>query len=128
MTVQCSCLEQSEVAYSKLQGFKIVCDNIDKNILPSYYERLNSHTISLHYLHSYAALDRIDLSGVSDAMKGYFQAITIKGRCITNKVSFFTTWGVAPRSFLTLFSLLRISTLTFLLYKLYWRNSNCTGP
>lgn len=69
MTVQCSCLEQSEVAYSKLQGFKIVCDNIDKNILPSYYERLNSHTISLHYLHSYAALDRIDLSGVSDAMK-----------------------------------------------------------
>uniref|UniRef100_A0A1X7VUI6 DUF6589 domain-containing protein n=1 Tax=Amphimedon queenslandica TaxID=400682 RepID=A0A1X7VUI6_AMPQE len=69
MIVQCSSLEQSEVANSNWEGFKIVGDNIDKNIRPSY-ERLNSHTISLHYFHSYAALDRIDLSGVSDAMKG----------------------------------------------------------
>ena len=47
------------------QGFKIVGDNIDKNINSSF-ERINSSTLSLHYYHSFAVLDRIDLSGVSD--------------------------------------------------------------
>ena len=47
------------------QGFKIIGDNIDKTIRPSF-ERIEHHSLSLHYYHSYAALDRIDLSGISD--------------------------------------------------------------
>ena len=52
-------------AVLKWQGFKIVGDNIDKNFRPSY-QRMNSQTISLHFFHSFAVLDRVDLSGVSD--------------------------------------------------------------
>jgi L1 cell adhesion molecule like protein len=47
------------------QGFKLVGDNIDKNIRPSF-ERINLHTQSLHYYHCFAVLDRVDLSGLSD--------------------------------------------------------------
>ena len=55
-------------AVLKWQGFKIVGDNIDKNFRPSY-QRMNSQTISLHFFHSFAVLDRVDLSGVSDTKK-----------------------------------------------------------
>ena len=47
------------------QGFKVVGDNIDKTIKPSF-ERVHSNTVSMHYYHSFALLDRVDLSGVSD--------------------------------------------------------------
>ena len=41
--------------------FKLVGDNIDKNINPQDV-RLDSQTVSLHYFHSYAVRDRIDMS------------------------------------------------------------------
>ncbi|XP_064386162.1 uncharacterized protein LOC135334762 isoform X4 [Halichondria panicea] len=46
-------------------GFKFVGDNIDKNIRPRY-QRHNDKGQSLHYFHGYAALDRVDMSKVSD--------------------------------------------------------------
>ena len=46
-------------------GFKVVGDNIDKTIRPSF-ERIDHHSISLHYYHSYAVLNRVDLSGLDD--------------------------------------------------------------
>ncbi len=45
--------------------FKIVGDNIDKNVRPTY-QRLESNTQSLHYFHSFAIRDRVDLSACSD--------------------------------------------------------------
>ena len=51
---------------SSWAGFKIVGDNIDKNVRPRYM-RLDSQTNSLHYLHAYALKDRIDLSSFSDS-------------------------------------------------------------
>ena len=47
------------------EGFKIVGDNIDKNIRPSM-QRLTHQTRSLHHFHSYAMKDRVDWSKVSD--------------------------------------------------------------
>ena len=46
-------------------GYVIVGDNIDKNIRPSY-QRQDRTTQSLHYFHSYAVLNRLDTSGLSD--------------------------------------------------------------
>ena len=46
-------------------GFKLIGDNIDKNIHGSF-QRLNFTTKSLHYFHSYAVLDRVDFSALSD--------------------------------------------------------------
>ena len=46
--------------------FVIVGNNIDKNIRPSYQHQDRS-TQSLHYFHSYVALNRIDISGLSDS-------------------------------------------------------------
>ena len=42
-------------------GFKIVGDNIDKNVNPRYM-RCDRQTRSLHFFNSCAILDRIDLS------------------------------------------------------------------
>ena len=47
-------------------GFKVVGDNIDKNIRPSFH-RLQHQTQSLHYFHCYAVKDRVDLSDLPDA-------------------------------------------------------------
>jgi len=47
------------------KGFKIVGDNVDKNIRPSL-QRFNNKTNSLHYFHYYAVLDRLDLSACSE--------------------------------------------------------------
>lgn len=46
-------------------GYKIVGDNIDKSVKPSF-GRVDAPSQSLHYFHAYSVLDRIDLSGVSD--------------------------------------------------------------
>lgn len=47
-------------------GYKFVGDNIDKNIKPRFQR--HEHTgQSLHYFHSYAVKDRLDLSKFSDA-------------------------------------------------------------
>lgn len=42
-------------------GYKVVFDNIDKNVQPRH-ERVDSKTKSLHYVHGYAKKDRIDYS------------------------------------------------------------------
>ena len=47
-------------------GFKIVGDNIDKTVNPSF-QRLLYPVQSLHYFHSYACLDRIDFSNLDDS-------------------------------------------------------------
>ena len=47
-------------------GFKIVRDNVDKDVRPSF-QRIDYKTRSLHYFHEYAVLDRIDLSNLSDS-------------------------------------------------------------
>ena len=46
-------------------GFKIVGDNIDKNV-HLRFQTLEASTKSLHYFHSYAVKDRIDFSHLSD--------------------------------------------------------------
>lgn len=43
------------------KGYKLVADNTEKNIRPSF-QRYNNKTKSLHYFHYYALLDRVDLS------------------------------------------------------------------
>ena len=55
---QCS----SQLAW---HGYKLVGDNIDKDIRASF-QRLSHTTQSLHYFHVYAVLDRVDFSGLSD--------------------------------------------------------------
>lgn len=46
-------------------GFKIVGDNIDKAVKPRYM-RESTDAQSLHYFHSYAVKDRLNLHGCSD--------------------------------------------------------------
>ena len=47
--------------------YKIVGDNIDKNIRPSF-QRVSHQTKSLHYFHSFAAMDRINFSNLSNVV------------------------------------------------------------
>ena len=46
--------------------FKLCGDNVDKTVKVRFM-RFDKGNISLHYFHSYAVLDRIDLSGLSDS-------------------------------------------------------------
>ena len=52
---------------SLLLGFKLVGDNIDKNVRPRHM-RQDKQTLSMHYYHSYAVRDRVSISGLSDAI------------------------------------------------------------
>ncbi len=45
-----------------------VYDCIDKNVRPSF-QRLTHQTKSLHFFHSYAVKDRVNLSSASDTRK-----------------------------------------------------------
>ena len=56
--------ENDVVAPSQWNGFKIVGDNLDKNITPRFM-RCTKQTRSLHYFNVYAVKDRIDLSSLS---------------------------------------------------------------
>ena len=47
-------------------GFRIIGDNIDKNVKPRFY-RIDSQVRSLHYYPSYGLCDRIDFSGTSES-------------------------------------------------------------
>ena len=47
------------------KGFKLVGDNVDKNVKPSL-QRFDNKTNSLHYFHYYTILDRLDLSKCSE--------------------------------------------------------------
>ena len=55
-----------DVDERRWDGFKIVMDNVDKTFKASF-ERTTRRNRSLHYCHSYAMLDRIDFSGLSEA-------------------------------------------------------------
>ena len=46
-------------------GFKIVGDNIDKNVCPQH-QTIDTRTQLSHYFHAFAVLDRIDLSSQSE--------------------------------------------------------------
>ena len=46
-------------------GFVLVGDNIDLNVLPRH-KRVDNHTQSFHFFHSYAVRDRIKLHNASD--------------------------------------------------------------
>ena len=59
----CNIDESKETA--EWNGFKLVGDNIDKNFKPRYMTS-DRQTKSLHFFHSYAVKDRINLSGISD--------------------------------------------------------------
>ena len=48
-----------------LKTFKLVGDNVDKNVKPSDV-RVDSQTKSLHYFQTYAVRDRIDLTSYDD--------------------------------------------------------------
>lgn len=50
---------------SSLKTFKLVGDNVDKNVKPSDV-RVDSQTQSLHYFQTYAVRDRIDLTAYDD--------------------------------------------------------------
>ena len=58
-------LDSSNLPLSTWKGFKLVGDNIDRNVRASY-QRIGHTTQSLHYFHVYALLDRVDFSGLSD--------------------------------------------------------------
>ena len=48
-------------------GYKIVGDNIDKNIRASF-QRIVHQTKSVHYFHTFAAKDRIEFSNLSESV------------------------------------------------------------
>ena len=63
-TVNESELQSGEGGMSVNTGYKIVFDNIDKNVAPRFMR--NEHqTRSLHYVHSNAVKDRLDFSNLS---------------------------------------------------------------
>ena len=59
--------EMSNENFSLLFGFKLVGDNIDKNVRPRYSRKAYS-TRSMHCYHSYAVRDRVNIHGLSDAV------------------------------------------------------------
>lgn len=58
-------VSMTKVSETGLFGFKIIGDNIDKNVKPRNY-RSNKQVRSLHYYHSYALRDRVSIAEVSD--------------------------------------------------------------
>ena len=63
-SVQEDLLLDVESSTGPWRGYKVVGDNVDKNVRRSF--RFNRTTQSLHYFRTYALLDRVDLTGVSD--------------------------------------------------------------
>jgi L1 cell adhesion molecule like protein len=73
-------MTEGEIEQSQWNGFKLMLDNIDKNVVPRYfihfysihynnnyrYRRIDNPTTSLHNCFVYAVKDRVDLSGFSD--------------------------------------------------------------
>ncbi len=59
--------EDAAAGKSVNTGYKIVFDNIDKNVNPRHM-RSDNQTRSLHYVQSYAVKDRINYDGISDEL------------------------------------------------------------
>ena len=60
-----SSTSQSSETSSQRPTYKLVGDNIDKNVKPREM-RSDHQTRSLHYFHTYAVRDRVDMSSYSD--------------------------------------------------------------
>ena len=58
-------VEVENTTMSMWPGFKLVIDNVNKNIRPTF-QRIDRQTQSLHYCHTIAIKDRIDLSKYSE--------------------------------------------------------------
>ncbi len=56
---------ESEPYLPSIYTYKLVGDNIDKNVTPRHMT-IDSQTRSLHYFHVYGVRDRIDLSSYSN--------------------------------------------------------------
>ena len=67
MTAQTSTEQETSCRSSGWYGFKIVGDNIDKNVHPRH-QTLDRRTQSLHFFNCYAVQDRCDFSSFSDTM------------------------------------------------------------
>ena len=52
---------------SKSFNYKIVGDNLNKSVRPRYMRMKSYQNQSLHFFHSFAVLDWIDTSGLSDS-------------------------------------------------------------
>lgn len=52
----------------KLKTYRLVGDNLDKNVKPREM-RVDHQTLSLHFFHSYAIPDRVDISDFSSKIK-----------------------------------------------------------
>ncbi len=49
-------------------GYKLVGDNIDKNVYARYMRIIKHQNRSLHFFHALAILDRVDISKLSDML------------------------------------------------------------
>lgn len=58
-------VEEEEVNEVQWNGFKIVGDNIDMNVVPRH-KRIDKQTKSLHFFQTFAARDCLDLSSASE--------------------------------------------------------------
>ena len=52
-------------SFSANAGYKLVFDNLDKNVKPRHM-RTDNQTKSLHFVQSYATIDRVDFSRYSN--------------------------------------------------------------
>ena len=57
-----------QTSASSLKSYKLVGDNIDKEVRPRDL-RSDHQTRSLHYFHTYAVKDRVDLSDICDKQR-----------------------------------------------------------
>ena len=59
------CIQSTQASEERWYGFKIVGDNIDKNV-KRRHQTVERGTMSLHYLHSFGVKDRIPCNTVDD--------------------------------------------------------------
>lgn len=71
VTIDDTDTDQNDDVQLQSTGYKIVGDNIDKNIRASF-QRIDHQTKSVHYFHIFAAKDRIDFSGLSQGKSDNF--------------------------------------------------------
>ena len=86
--------------------FKIVFDNIDKNVKPRHM-RSDRQTNSLHYVHAYAVKDRVDFSATTSELRGevnIFDVLPNAQDYTSLKASFTTLVSRLIVKYLTFFS------------------------
>ena len=78
-------IEQSSMNGSKWYGYKLVGDDLDRNIKPRYM-RMTNQTKSKHYFNSYAVKDRVNLCNFSSFWNGPDSACKINAADILPSV------------------------------------------